>query len=192
MTTEYELMHHGILGMKWGVRRYQAYGEGGYNPKHKGKNKLTKEQSHRARKAAKVQKIRSQRKADSKDRIMLSDKALDEKIKRLQKEKQLRELTEEQLHPGKTFVKKAVKPVALTAASGAVALGGYLLLQKAFGSRVQWKGVTKLKKVGKHKLALVDKRYKVPAGIKIGKVNWDEKKDFAKKVMGGAKAFKPK
>jgi hypothetical protein len=30
-----ELYHHGILGMHWGIRRYQPYGQG-YNPKHKG------------------------------------------------------------------------------------------------------------------------------------------------------------
>lgn len=144
MTTEYELMHHGILGMKWGVRRYQAYGEGGYNPKHKGKNQLTKEQSHRARKAARAKRIREQRDRDAKDVSMISDAALDQKVRRLQKEKQLKDITEEMVHPGRSFVKKLTKGTAMTAATGATAYAGYLLVQKAMGTRVHLPKPTKL------------------------------------------------
>lgn len=34
------LSHHGIVGMHWGIRRFQPYGKGGYNPRHKGKNAI--------------------------------------------------------------------------------------------------------------------------------------------------------
>ena len=48
-----ELMHHGILGMKWGIRRYQPYGSGGYDPEHSGKfvGKATKREQKKAFKA---------------------------------------------------------------------------------------------------------------------------------------------
>lgn len=34
---ENELKHMGVKGMRWGIRRYQDYGKGGYNPKNKGR-----------------------------------------------------------------------------------------------------------------------------------------------------------
>jgi len=103
------LSHHGILGQRWGVRRFQN-----------ADGTLTD--------AGKKRAIKQDRKRASKDRSLLSDDELDSRIKRLQKEKQLRELTEQELGRGKKFAgealqntgKQAIQKIAVEGAAAGI------------------------------------------------------------------------
>lgn len=107
-----ELYHYGIKGMKWGIRRTPA--QLGH------KTKIANSEEKR------------QRKLDLKYRRQLSDKDLDQKIERLKKEKQFKELSEEDIAPGRTAVKKFLKSnggkVLSNAAVGALAYLGYVAI----------------------------------------------------------------
>ena len=95
-----ELYHHGIKGMKWGVRRYQNK-DGSLTP-------AGKAQERNANKRQARKDIAKSRKAASKNRSLMSDAQLDKRIKRLEKEKRLRELTESEVSPGKSYAKKTM------------------------------------------------------------------------------------
>jgi len=112
------LMHYGVLGMKWGVRRYQnkdgTYTDAGLKRKSNAK-------SDRAARRA----IRKDRKQANKRRSQLSDDELDARIKRLQKEKQLRELTESEVSRGKQFTSTLTQKLGAVAATALVGAAVY-------------------------------------------------------------------
>lgn len=102
------LIHHGVKGMKWGVRRSKealSRGSKKFAPSKKDRN------------------AQSRRKDAVSRRRTLSDRDLDDLIKRIEKERRLKTLVNEDLRPGRTFVKKTLVSsggkVAAAVATGA-------------------------------------------------------------------------
>ena len=121
--SENYLSHHGILGQRWGVRRFQ-------NPD----GTLTD--------AGKKRAIKQDRKRAAKDRSILSDEELDTRIKRLEKEKRLRELTEQEIGRGKKFAndtlqntgKQAIQKIAIEGAAAGVGVATGVLVKSFLNS----------------------------------------------------------
>lgn len=116
LTTNGELFHWGVKGMKWGVRRYQNK-DGSLTPRGR----------KRQKELSADEKERAARKNDLKNRRTLSDADLKKKIERLKMEKEFKNLTNEDINSGKTFVNEVMssagKKVLTIAAAGAMAYG---------------------------------------------------------------------
>ena len=120
------LRHYGIRGMRWGIRRTPA-------------------QLGRARGEIKAEKIAEQKRTERekraavKSRGTLSNEELQERIRRLQLEKQLRELTDAEISPGRKFVKDVMydsgKQAATQVSKNAMMFAGKQLVGGKFGQK---------------------------------------------------------
>ena len=120
------LYHHGILGQKWGVRRFRN-----------ADGTLTAAGRRRQSKLDEKAEIKD-RKIASKKRRTLSDDELNKRVGRLEREKRLRQLTEEDINPGKTRAKAILSDIGnktvRTVATGATLYTAKVLVSKYFGS----------------------------------------------------------
>lgn len=124
-----ELYHHGIKGMKWGVRRYQNY-DGSLTPAGK--------RRHDSGHPSNEQEM-SNRKTALKNRRTMSDSELKQRIERLKMEHTFKTLTETDIAPGKKCVSEILsssgKKVATMAAAGAMAYAVRVAMTKEFNAK---------------------------------------------------------
>ena len=102
-----EFSHSGVIGMKWGVRKSPSANT----------------------------KVRRDRAKMRKNRRTLSDQELKRAVNRMQMEKKLKILAEEDLTPGKLAAKDFLSKVGGSAAAAAAGVAGAALMKKYLSSK---------------------------------------------------------
>lgn len=117
------LEHHGIKGMRWGIRRYQ-------NPDGS-RTALGKK-----RESSRNDKEKKARKADAKNRRTMSDVDLKKRVERMKLEKEYKNLVDEDIAPGKKYIFEILSAIGKKtipiAAAGALAYGVKVAMTKQF------------------------------------------------------------
>ena len=133
-----ELYHYGVLGMRWGVRRYQDYGEGGYNPKTN-KLKLKMDAAKRRKYDKRREKALNPKNARElySNRKYLSDQELKEKSERFFIEKQLKDISEGDVTVGEKVASELMVEAGKTVLKVAAIAGvAYVLSKTDTGKQV--------------------------------------------------------
>ena len=110
------LSHYGVMGMKWGVRNAETLRK--YSSEKVGKVKAKAESEYSDYKKRK--QVRQQRAHDVRNRSVLSDQKLEKMIKRLESEKKLKRLQQENDKPIRTAAKDLMRTVASKPVKGAL------------------------------------------------------------------------
>lgn len=134
------LCHHGVKGMKWGIRKNRRTSSGIFSRKSK---KKTEKQNVKSEK-------KQEQKRPKKRLKDLSDAELQNKIRRLQMEKQYRDLKRDEVSVGKKLLGDILKTSGKTLGVQVANHLGGKAINKAFGEEVV-KNVSTSKKKKKDK-----------------------------------------
>lgn len=111
-----ELTHYGVVGMKWGIRRFRSKKSiNGKTRKSKGARVGNNESAHEDYKKAHTKK----------DIKSMSDTELRARLNRIQMEKQYSKLSDREINQGKVFIEKGISTVTTIAAITSSALTIY-------------------------------------------------------------------
>ena len=114
------ILHYGIQGMKWGVRNAETRAR--YAHEGRVAKRQAKKEAKAVRKAEnkKIREIKRERNVANRRRSLLSNDELDRRIRRLEKEKRLRELTASEVNTGRNEVKKLLRDITVSETKSAV------------------------------------------------------------------------